>query len=82
MRTPHSSPAGRPGRRACAAAPAVAADHPAPGKPGAGQKKPKGPFKTLRVCKKGCRFKTIQAAVNKAKAGDTVRFGTAPTVSR
>ncbi len=39
------------------------------------QKKPKGPFKTLRVCKKGCRFKTIQAAVNKAKAGDTVRVG-------
>ena len=57
----------------CVAAPAVAADYPAPGKPGAIQKKPKGPFKTLHVCKSGCKFKTIQKAVNKAKAGDTVK---------
>jgi hypothetical protein len=56
-----------------AATPAVAADYPAPGKPGAVQKKPKGPFHTLKVCKKGCKFKTIQSAFNKAKAGDTVR---------
>jgi len=56
------------------AAPAAAGDYPAPGKPGAVQKKPKGPFKTLRVCKaKRCKYHTIQRAVNKAKAGDTIR---------
>jgi hypothetical protein len=59
----------------CVAAPAVAADYPAPGKPGAVQKAPKGPFKTLKVCKSGCSFKTIQSAVDKAKAGWTIKVG-------
>ena len=55
------------------AAPAVAQDYPAPGNPGKVQKKPKGPFKTLRVCKKGCKYTSIQKAVNKAGPGDTVK---------
>jgi parallel beta helix pectate lyase-like protein len=39
------------------------------------QPKPKGPHHTYTVCrKKGrCDFRTIQKAVNKARAGDTVR---------
>jgi hypothetical protein len=39
------------------------------------QPKPKGPHHTLTVCKKKgkCDFRTIQKAVNKAKAGDTIR---------
>jgi Right handed beta helix region len=52
---------------------AGAAPYPPPGKPGGGQGAPKGPFHTLTVCKRGCRYRAIQAAVNAAKAGDTVR---------
>jgi hypothetical protein len=38
------------------------------------QPKPKGPHHTYTVCKKGrCDFRSIQKAVNRAKAGDTVR---------
>ena len=39
------------------------------------QSKPKGPHKTFTVCKgKGrCDFTTIQKAVDKARAGDTIR---------
>jgi hypothetical protein len=56
------------------AAPAAAADYPPPGKPGVVQKKPKGPSKTLRVCKaKSCKYHTINRAVRKARAGDTIR---------
>jgi hypothetical protein len=55
------------------AAPASAQNYPDPGTPGAVQKKPKGPFKTLRVCKQGCRYKTINAAVRRARPGDTVK---------
>jgi hypothetical protein len=54
---------------------ASAVDYPPPSKPGSGgNAKPKGPFTTLKVCKgkKAC-FPTIQAAVNKAKPGDTVK---------
>jgi hypothetical protein len=54
---------------------ASAVDYPPPSKPGSGgNAKPKGPFKTLKVCtgSKAC-FPTIQAAVNKAKPGDTVK---------
>jgi hypothetical protein len=56
---------------------AQAVDYPPPSKPGSGANaKPKGPFHTLKVCKgkskKGC-FPTIQAAVNEAKPGDTVK---------
>ena len=57
-----------------AAAPAAAVDYPPPGKPGAVQKKPKGPFKTLRVCQaKQCKYRTINKAVAKARPGDTIR---------
>jgi hypothetical protein len=55
---------------------ASAVDYPPPSKPGSGANaKPKGPFRTLKVCKgskKSC-FPTIQAAVNEAKPGDTVK---------
>jgi hypothetical protein len=55
-------------------APATAsAQYPEPKEPGKVQPKPKGPHKTYTVCKKGCAFTTIQKAVDKAKAGDTVR---------
>jgi hypothetical protein len=55
---------------------AMAQDYPAPTAPKGSTAKPKGPSKTLRVCKqKRCRFHTIQKAVNAAKAGDTIRVG-------
>jgi plastocyanin len=52
---------------------AMAADYPAPSNPGGPSKRPNN-TKTLKVCKhgKGC-IKTIQKAVNKAKAGDTIK---------
>jgi hypothetical protein len=59
------------------AAPALAADYPPPGDPGNIQKKPGGKHHTLNVCAKGKKakgcFKTIQKAIDKAKAGDTVK---------
>lgn len=57
------------------AAPALAQQpsYPEPASPGGVQKKPKGPFQTLRVCKKGCKYKTIRSAVRKAGPGDTVK---------
>ncbi len=57
-----------------ALAPAAGAvDYPPPAKP-KNLKAPTGPFKTLTVCKRqGCRYTTIQKAVNAAKAGDTVK---------
>jgi hypothetical protein len=59
---------------------AGAQTYPEPKEPGKIAPKPKGPFATHTVCKKKgkCDFGTIQAAVNKAKAGDkiTVRKGT------
>jgi pectin methylesterase-like acyl-CoA thioesterase len=51
---------------------ALAGQYPPPAKPTT-QKAPKGPFHTLTVCKNGCKYSTIQAAVDKAKAGDTVK---------
>jgi Right handed beta helix region len=53
---------------------AVAADYPPPASPQAGQKAPKGPFRTLKVCKQGngC-LRTIQAAVRQAHPGDTIK---------
>jgi hypothetical protein len=47
--------------------------YPEPADPGKVAPKPKGKGKTRTVCKNGCKFKTIQSAVNKSKAGDTVR---------
>ena len=54
---------------------AGAVDYPAPKDPGKLPPKPKGPFKTYTVCKKKkrCDFRTIQKAVNKAKAGDKIK---------
>jgi hypothetical protein len=58
---------------AALAVPAAAfGQYPPPSKP-TPKKAPKGPFHILRVCKDDCRYKTIQAAVNKARPGDTVK---------
>jgi hypothetical protein len=60
---------------ALALAPAAGAvDYPPPSKPSGGTGKPKGPFRTLKVCKgkKSC-FPTIQTAVNEARPGETVK---------
>ncbi len=54
------------------AAPAMAAKYPPAKDPPGVQKAPKGPHHTLRVGKHA-QFKTIQAAVKAAKAGDTIR---------
>jgi hypothetical protein len=53
---------------------AQAPSYPEPKDPGKVVPKPKGKGKTRTVCKKGCRFKTIQSAVNKSRKGDTVRI--------
>lgn len=47
--------------------------YPEPKDHGAVTPAPSGKGKTLRVCKRGCRFAKIQAAVDKSKAGDTVK---------
>jgi hypothetical protein len=58
-------------------APAIASaqSYPEPKQPGPVAAKPKGPHKTWTVCKKQrrCDFRKIQKAVNKARAGDTIR---------
>ena len=58
-----------------APAAASAQTYPEPKEPGKVQTKPKGPHKTHTVCKQRnrCDFTTIQKAVDKAKAGDTIR---------
>ena len=54
--------------------PALAsAAYPPPANPGKPLPRPGGTA-TLKVCKKGCAYKTIQAAVKAARAGDTVRI--------
>src|SRR4051795_13124516 len=56
-----------------APAAANAQTYPEPKLPGPVEAPPKGPHKTYTVCKSGCAFKSIQKAVDKARAGDTVR---------
>src|SRR5689334_10454226 len=57
------------------AAPAMAVDYPAPAKPGQAQNKPSGPFRTLSVSHhKGSKYRTIQAAADAARPGDTIRI--------
>jgi hypothetical protein len=56
-----------------AAALAQSPSYPEPKDPGQVVPAPKGKGKTYRVCKHGCKFSRIQAAVNKARKGDTVR---------
>lgn len=51
---------------------ASAIRYPPPAKPES-VKAPKGPFETHTVCRKGCEHATVQAAVNDAGPGDTVR---------
>ena len=53
---------------------ASAQSYPAPQDPGKVAPKPRGPYETHTVCKKGrCDFRTIQRAVNAADAGDTIK---------
>jgi hypothetical protein len=53
---------------------ALAADYPPASDPGKGPKNPpKGG--TLKVCKRGCQFKSIQKAINAAGKGTTIRVG-------
>jgi hypothetical protein len=53
---------------------AGAQTYPEPKDPGKVEPKPPRPYETHTVCKKGrCDFRTIQAAVNAADAGDTIR---------
>src|SRR4051812_29672120 len=53
---------------------ASAQTYPEPKDPGKVEPKPKGPHHTLTVChKKTCDFRSIQKAVNKPRAGDTIR---------
>jgi hypothetical protein len=58
-----------------APATASAQSYPEPKQPGPVAAKPKGPHETWSVCKqrRRCDFRTIQKAVNKARAGDTIR---------
>ncbi len=57
-----------------APASAAAQTYPEPREPGKVEPKPPRPYATHTVCKKGrCDFRTIQAAVNAADAGDTIR---------
>ena len=58
-----------------APAAASAQTYPKPQQPGPLQAKPRGPHKTWTVCKKKgrCDFRKIQKAVDKARAGDTIR---------
>ena len=51
---------------------ASAADYPGPSDPGKPKPRPGGGV-TLKVCKSGCKYKTIQSAVNAARSGDTVK---------
>src|SRR4051795_10889442 len=46
---------------------------PPPATPGAATSKPAGPFHKLKVCKDGCHYRTIQAAADAAKPGDTIK---------
>lgn len=47
--------------------------YPPAGNPGKGKKQRSGKAKTLKVCKRGCAYKRISAAVKKARGGDTIR---------
>ena len=53
---------------------ALAQNYPPPKDPGKGTGKSRGKGRTLTVCKKkGCRYKTIQKAVDAASGKDTIR---------
>jgi hypothetical protein len=58
-----------------AAALAQSPSYPEPKDPGTVVAPPKGKGKTLRVCKHGCRFSRIGAAVRAARAGDRIKVG-------
>jgi hypothetical protein len=61
---------------ACLLVPAMAfgqEDYPPPGDPGQGPKGGQGKAQKLKVCKRGCRYKTIAAALKQADGADTIR---------
>ena len=53
---------------------ATAGGYPPASDPGKGPKNPPDGG-TLKVCKKGCRYKTIQKAIDAAGKGTTIRVG-------
>ena len=57
---------------AASATSAAGATYPGPGEPSNPAPRPGGAT-TLKVCKSGCAYKTIQSGVNAAKSGDTVK---------
>jgi Periplasmic copper-binding protein (NosD) len=61
------------GLLAPAAALAQDPSYPEPSNPGKVTPKPKGKGERHTVCKRGCDFRRIQAAVNAARKGDTVK---------
>jgi len=76
MRIPRSAPfAALAAAALLAPAGASAQSYPKPQEPAPVAAKPKGPHKTFTVCKnkRRCDFTTIQKAVNKARAADTIR---------
>jgi hypothetical protein len=52
---------------------ALAGNYPPPKDPGKGTGKARGKGQTLTVCKKGCRYKSIQKAIDAADGKDTIR---------
>ena len=52
---------------------AMAGNYPPPKDPGNSPGKTRGKGHTLTVCKKGCRYKSIQKAINAATGKDTIR---------
>jgi hypothetical protein len=52
---------------------ALAQGYPPPSDPGSGSGKSHGKGRTLTVCKKGCRYKSIQKAINAATGKDTIK---------
>jgi copper-binding protein NosD len=52
---------------------ALAQNYPPPKDPGKGSSKSRGKGHTLTVCKKGCRYKSIQKAIDAASGKDTIR---------
>lgn len=49
--------------------------YPPPGDPGQGPKGGQGKAQKFRVCKQGCRYGTIAAALKQADGADTIRVG-------
>jgi len=77
MHVAHAVPAVAAAALLAIAAPAAAIDYPPPGDPGPVVQNPRGKHRTLFVCKRSTKrrrcFRSIQTAVDRARAGDTVK---------